>query len=323
MATAALYLAADIGGTRARFSLLDASSGQRTVRLDVDVADYPDIGDAIQAALSKLAPAGRVISAVLAVAGPVDEDDIELTNSGWRFSRSRLQAHFGWDDLVVLNDFEAAAYGVVALPANEHQRIGGPEQGDWSSPRVVLGPGTGFGVACVSPFATDWLVLRGEGGHARFAPASNEELDVVRVLIRERGGVEREDILSGAGLCNLHRALAAVRGVEVAAVGDPAVITAAAVGGDPFCANVLNVFCAILGSAAADIALEFGARDGVYIAGGIVPRFAPFFAASPFRTRFEQHHRFHHYLQAIPTLLVTRDDLGLAGAEFALLEALR
>ncbi len=322
MADRPCYLVADIGGTTARFVLLDADNGEHTARIQLDVKDYPDIAPAIHAALAGLPATSRVMAAVLAVAGPVAGGEARLTNSGWHCSRAALQAEFGWEDVLLLNDFEAAAWGIVAVPDDSHMRIGGPEQGDWVQPRALLGPGTGLGVACVLPFDTTWCVLPSEGGHSRFAPGDEEEFAVAQLLTRQNTFLQREDLLSGRGLCALYGAMAILRQIDAPVITDPAVISGAACSGDPFAVDVLNRFCTMLGAVAADVALEFGARGGVYITGGIMPRVACFLRASPFRTRFDQHSQFADYLQSIPTLLVTRDDLGLVGANFALRELL-
>lgn len=315
--TTPLYLAADIGGTYARFSLLDAS-GTRLRQQKLLVADYVELADAIQAALEVLGATRQLAAAILAVAGPVDAGTVSISNSNWLVCRETLKQKFGWHELLLLNDFEAAAYGVCQADT-AHWRVGGPEQAQRCFPMAVIGPGTGFGVAGIVDNESRWQAVPGEGGHARFAPDSEQEIEILRLLRRRLGGVQREDILSGRGLCNLHRALAEVEGKAVIAVDDPAGITAAALQQkNSFSAKVLNLFCGILGAAAADIALDLGSRGGVYIAGGMVPRFADFMAASSFRNRFESHPSFGDYLRKIPTFLVTCQEPGLLGVEYIL-----
>lgn len=315
--TTPLYLAADIGGTYARFSLLDAN-GSRLSEQKLLVADYAELADAIQATLEVSGVTRPLAAAILAVAGPVDAGTVPISNSNWLVRREMLKQKFGWRQLLVLNDFEAAAYG-VGQADTAHWQLGGPEQAQRCFPMAVIGPGTGFGVAAVVANESGWQVMPGEGGHARFAPDSEQEIEILRLLRRRLGGVQREDILSGRGLCNLYWALAEVEGKAVIAVDDPAAITAAALQQrDGFSAEVLNLFCAILGAAAADIALDLGSRGGVYIGGGMVPRFADFLAASAFRSRFEDHPCFGDYLRKIPTFLVTCQEPGLLGAEYVL-----
>lgn len=315
--TKALYLAADIGGTYARFSLLD-QSWKRVGQLTLLVSDFAELADAIQAVLDAPGATRQVEAAVFAVAGPVGEDIVRMSNSNWQVCRETLKQKFGWRELLLINDFEAAAYGVCQANTR-HRQIGGPEQAARSFPLAVIGPGTGLGVANVVDNSSGWQVVPGEGGHARFAPDSEQEIDILRLLRRRAGSVQREDILSGRGLCNLYTALAEVEGRTVIAVNDPAVITAVALQqNSSFSAQVLNLFCGILGAVAADIALDLGSRGGVYIAGGMVPRFADFLATSSFRARFETHPVFEDYLGKIPTYIVTSPEPGLAGAEYIL-----
>lgn len=315
--TKALYLAADIGGTYARFALLN-KNWERVAQLTLPVADYVELADAIQSALDASGAIRQVEAAVLAVAGPVGGDVVQLSNSNWQVCQETLKQKFGWRELLLINDFEAAAYGVCEADT-AHRQIGGPEQVARRFPLAVIGPGTGLGVANVVDSDFRWQVVPGEGGHARFAPDSEQEIEILRLLRRRLGSVQREDILSGQGLCNLYAALAEVEGRAVIALDDPAVITAAALQqNSSFSAEVLNLFCGILGTVAADIALDLGSRGGVYIAGGMVPRFADFLATSSFRARFETHPVFEDYLGKIPTYIVTSPEPGLAGAEYIL-----
>ncbi len=316
-----LYLVADIGGTNARFALLD-QRGVRSAQLTLRVADHPDITGAIDAAMRVFAPAGRVEVAVLAVAGPVNGNEALLTNSDWHICGQALKKQFGWRDVRLCNDFEAVAYGVCQTGVT-HRRIGGAEQGAGGYPCAVIGPGTGFGVANILRGPSGWQVLASEGGHGRFAPITERDVNILQLLRRKLKGVQREDLLSGRGLCNLYGVLAEIHGKEVVALADPSAITAMALRDRAsFSAEVLNVFCGILGAVAADIALDLGSRGGVYIAGGMAPRFADFLVASSFRNRFEDHPVFGHYLRQIPTFLVASEEPGLLGAEYLLRQIL-
>lgn len=315
-----LCLVADIGGTYARFAIYDATGSEQRFHLTLAVSRYSTIDLAIaellqQFQMSAAVDGGAIGVVVLAVAGPIVGDSVQLTNSTWSFSRHRLQQAFGWRALWVLNDFAAIAYSLGHLGDNHLRTIGPELLADSQQTRAVLGPGTGLGVAALVHDVYGMAVLAGEGGHVHFAPVSALEQALLAYLAREHATVQREDLLSGRGLCRLYQAVAAVCGEAVPVLDDPAIITERAVQQpEAFCARVLNVFCGILGSVAADVALEMGATGGVYIGGGIVPRVGDFFAASPFRQRFEAHSSFAGYLQNIPTFLLSSNDTGLLGA---------
>lgn len=178
---------------------------------------------------------------------------------------------------------------------------------------LVLGPGTGFGASCLVTRNAARLAVITEAGHATLPAESEREERAINHLRRQFGHVSIERVLSGSGLQNLYEALAAVDGVE-APQRDAAGITGAALEGNcRFSRAVLEMFCSLLGSVAGNLALTFCARGGVYIAGGIVPRFPEFLAASPFRTRFESKGRFQDYLQNIPTSIIVRPDASFQG----------
>lgn len=323
-------LVADIGGTNARFGCLDAASGQWFGQWVWPVSDFPSIYSAVEAVQRELPVTTPISAACLAIAAPVHDDWVKISNGEWAFSRRQLQDHFGWPQLVVMNDFQAAAYGAVALGPEQYRRIGAsaPAGGETRSASglasAVIGPGTGLGVAALYPQedflrCRTWSAIATEGGHARFAPFDDEEIAVLQVLQRKLGSVQREDILSGRGLCNLHSAWAEVHRVRVPAVSNPAEVTSAALAdSQSFSAQVLNRFCGILGTVAADVALDLGVRGTIYLAGGILPRIGEFLAASPFRSRFEDHLQFSHYLVDIDTVLITDGRLGLRGAAYRL-----
>lgn len=261
----------------------------------------------------------RIDAAVIAIAGPVEGGAGRVVNSGWQVSGSLLKRRFDWPTLYLVNDFAAAAYGVLEADTRL-RRLGGPAQYVSDYPRVVVGAGTGFGVAQIVKCADTWQVVASEGGHARFAPDTDEEVELLLLLRRRLGrSVQREDILSGRGLCDLYAVMAQWRGENLTDETDPAVVVSAAVAQKSvFCSLVLNAFCGILGAVAADIALDLGSTGGVCIAGGMAPRFGDFLDQSPFRSRFESHPVYRDYLEKIPTFLVTSQDPGLAGAAYLL-----
>ena len=251
---------------------------------------------------------------VLAVAGPVTDGEIDLTNSPWRVSEAELQT-LGLNPVCLINDFEALAWGAPVVPADQLAALGGPASGDPHAAIAVLGPGTGFGV---SALARDdqgrEIAMPTEGGHACFAPGDPIEDEILRILRRRYERVSIERLICGPGLLNMHRALAEIDGRETH-VDDPAQITTEALENpNSHCGATLARFCAILGAVAGDIALTTGARGGVYIAGGIAPRILPFLKASPFRERFERKGRFQDYMAAIPTHVILHKHAALLGA---------
>ncbi|MFQ6017542.1 MAG: glucokinase [Kiloniellaceae bacterium] len=306
-------LLVDIGGTNARFALAGAGGIGHETRLAV--ADYPGPVEALRAFLERTGPAPPPRRAALAVAGPVQGDSARLTNSPWKVAAADLRAAFGFERITLVNDFAAVAWAVPRLAAHDLVKIGGG-QARPSAPAAVIGPGTGLGVAGLVPAEDGPLVLVSEGGHVTMAPADAREDRILDRLRRGFGHVSAERVLSGGGLVNLYEALAELDG-STAPPRTAAEIAAQALAGDcPMSAAALQAFCAMLGTVAGNLALTLGAGAGVYIAGGIVPRFPEYLEASNFRARFEAKGRFRDYLAAIPTWVVVHPDpafLGLAG----------
>ena len=312
--TQPLFLVGDVGGTNARFALArkvdDRPVLEHFQRFPAEA--HPTFLEGVQAYLD--ACPVRPTGGVIAVAGPVTDGAIDLTNSPWRVSEGELQT-LGLNPVRLINDFEALAWGAPGLTGGDLASLGGPDQGDPHAAIALVGPGTGFGVSTLARDADGReMALPGEGGHACFAPGDEVEDEVLRILRRRYGRVSIERLICGPGLVNLHQALAEMDGRE-SAIDDPAQITAGAIeNADSACAVTLNRFCAMLGAVAGDIALTTGARGGVYVAGGIIPRILPFIQASPFRERFERKGRFRDYMAAIPTRVILHKHAALLGA---------
>lgn len=307
-------LVGDVGGTNARFALARRIDGRPVIdhHESFPAQRHPTFLDGVAAFLEgcDVKPTGGVI----AVAGPVTDGEIDLTNSPWRVSEAELRT-LGLNPVRLINDFEALAWGAPAVPSDHLASLGGPAMGDPDSTLAVVGPGTGFGVsALVRDARGGEMALPSEGGHACFAPGDALEDEILRVLRQRYGRVSIERLICGPGLLNLHRALAEIDGRETR-IDDPALITAEAMA-EPRspCGATLARFCAMLGAVAGDIALTTGARGGVYIAGGIAPRILPFLQASPFRERFERKGRFRDYMAAIPTHVILHRHAALLGA---------
>jgi glucokinase len=301
---------ADIGGTNARFAL--ALDGEILHEAHLAVADYPGPLEALDAFLAgvRRLPAPR--RAALAVAGPVEGETARLTNSPWRVAAAELRSSFGFDEVILINDFAAVAWAVPRLSGGDLVSIGGG-RARAQAPVAVIGPGTGLGVAGLIPAKPGPVVLVTEGGHATMAPADDRESDILACLRGRCGHVSAERVLSGAGLVNLYETLAELEGWAPASPGAAEITRRALAGDDARCGAALDAFCAMLGSVAGNLALTLGALGGVYIAGGIVPRFPDYLAASRFRARFEAKGRFRDYLAAIPTLVVTHPDPAFLG----------
>lgn len=309
------WLVADLGGTHARFAL--SEGGARPVAGQVlEAAAFATPGEAIAAYLD--ATGARPAAACLAVAGPVGGDTFRFTNNPWTLSCEALRRAFGWHTLLLENDFAALAWALPALTADDLRPLGPARPAAADAPCAVLGPGTGLGVALLARGPAGWWPLPGEGGHAGFAPQDALEIALLEVLAGSHARVCNENLLSGAGLTALYAALCEVEGAAPAAPA-PARITATALdGSDARAVRVLDLFCAILGAVAGDVALVGGARGGVYVGGGIAPRIADFLAASRFRARFEAKGLQRDYVAAIPTWLITAPAPALAGAALAL-----
>jgi len=303
-------LLADIGGTNARFALMD-DSGIGAIE-HLKVADFPGVTEAISAFLQLRAPHSTVEAAVLGVAGPVDNNRCTITNSRWLIDGASLQKTFGFGAARLLNDFEAVAWSLPHLQPKDVYALG-EQRGVAGAPMLVLGPGTGFGAACLfSPDAKPFAAVT-EAGHATMPASSDREEQVIACLRRRFGHVSIERVLSGDGLENLYQALATVDGVT-AAERDAAAITAAALNGSCGVSNAaLEMFCSFLGAVAGNLALTFSARGGVFIAGGIVPRFADRLSRSSFRKQFESKGRFESYLRTIPNRIIVRPDASFIG----------
>lgn len=311
-------LIADIGGTNARFAL--ETSPQHFERIAVlPTKNYAGIGEAVRAYLNSAGnPAVR--RAAFAMANPITGDQVKMTNCHWAFSIEETRRALGLDRLLMLNDFTAQALAMPHIPPQQLRQIGGGKAAE-GGPKALIGPGTGLGVSgLIADGKGGWLALSGEGGHRSFAPFDDLEEQIWTFARRKFGHVSSERFLCGAGLSLIHEALLAIEG-QGGQPASPAEITAAACADGMETAGlrrVLDIFCAMLGTAAADLVLTLGARGGVYLAGGILPRFADYFAASPFRSRFEDKGRFGVYLQDVPAYLVTAEYPGLIGAAAAL-----
>ncbi len=304
-------LVADIGGTHARFALADVYTRELHVIRKFKVSDFGSLEAAAAGYLTAISE--RPAAACFAIAGPVGDEPIRLTNANWSFSRAALAASIGIDSVVVVNDFEALAHGLPHLGGTDVLQIGG-EQTREQATKAVVGPGTGLGVAGLVWSPTGWRSVSGEGGHVTFAAETAEEFSILERLRSQFGHVSAERLLSGAGLADLYRILRDLDGRVSAGLTAPEVVAHAAASDDPFAVKAVELFAGWLGRFAGDVALMFGAQGGVYIAGGIPPRILDVLTAGHFRAGFNSKGRMTDYLRRIPVYVIVTDDAGLRGA---------
>jgi glucokinase len=313
-------LLGDVGGTNARFAWQAAPGCEMSQVLSLSGDDHENLESAIQAYL-KQTGLPHPQSASIGIANPITGDFVQMTNRDWSFSIQALKHALKLRNLLVINDFTAVALALPSLPAGDRLQIGGGEPAP-NSAIALLGAGTGLGVSGLLPCGSSWTPICGEGGHVTLSASNQTEFGVIEILARRFGHVSAERVLSGPGLTSLHSALAELKGISVAQELTAAEISDQALNHkEPLALQAVEMFAGFLGSVAGDLALTLGARGGVYIAGGIIPRWLGWFEHSSFRERFEAKGRFSAYLRPIPVWVITTPvSPALAGAAFALSE---
>ncbi len=302
-------LVADVGATNARFAALDGE--RRCVVLPtINFSSAEELLQAAMAALELKAVSGSCI----AVAGPVHGGTGVITNGALRFEEAALGTLLG-APVQLVNDFYALAMAVPKLQGL--QQLGG--QAGASGPRVVLGPGSGLGVAFLLPDGERWRVVPSEAGHADLAPGNLLEVEVLGLLHQQTpAGVCWEHVLSGPGLVRLHGAVSSIWGGAAEELRPEEIVSRGRRAEDPICHQTLELFLGWLGSAAGNLALTLCARGGVYIGGGIVPRLEDLLADSPLRRRFEERADLQEMVRPVPIYVITEENPGLLGAEVCL-----
>ena len=326
-------LLADVGGTHIRFAICRAAHAAPDLLRVLPTAAHRSLTEAAQAYLDLVGqPDGgtlaRPTSAALAVATPIAaarNRPVRLTNIDFTIDGRDLIGSLELEALWLVNDFEALAWALPTLRADELQVIGTVAPA-LDATMAVIGPGTGMGCAGLLRNAAGWQAIPGEGGHVTLSGRTAFEREVLAAAAEQMDHVSAEKLLSGIGMPLLFRAVAQVRGHEAALrpLPSPREITDAAVAGDDaLCREVVATFCALLGVYAGNVALTFGAAGGVLIGGGITAHISDLLAHSDFRRRFEDKGRFGGYLGAIGTARITRDQPALDGLVHALGSALR
>jgi len=315
-------LIGDIGGTNARFAMVDPERFGFSDAMTLQCADYASADDAIRHYLDDLSFATPDVIC-LAVAGPVIESTVQVTNNHWTLNAADIAADFGIDNVRLLNDFEAVAYSIPELRAEDCDAIGLPDRrpmldGDFTI--AILGPGTGLGAAGLVRRGQSLIPVVGEGGHIGFAPKSQVQVEILNALRSKFDRVSVERLVSGSGIENIYWALTRVHGEQRTQLSAREIFAASGDEGDPRATETTHMFFEILGQVAGDMALLLGAEDGVYIAGGITKRYPALLQNSGFRNAFENKGRHRALMERIPTLLITHDEPGLLGAAYCALE---
>ena len=314
-------VAADIGGTHARFALARLDGAGNVMALDEPVVMRCAEHASLQMAWETFGTTiGRPLprAAAIAVAGPVVGEELKLTNNPWVIRPALVNEKLGVDAHVLVNDFEAVAYAVGACGEGAFQHLCGP---DVPLPNVgtisVLGPGTGLGVGLlVKRGGKDWQVLPTEGSHGDFSPVDSLEDAILAHFRRRFGRVSAERVVSGPGLADIHAALAALENEAIQPMDDKSLWTLAMSGADNLATAALDRFCLALGTFAGNIALAHGA-GGVVIGGGLGARLADHLPKSGFAGRFAAKGRFETLMRSLPVKLITHPQPGLFGAAAA------
>jgi glucokinase len=289
--------------------------------MELSTPAYPDLAAAVADYLARANP-GPVNAAAIAIANPITGDQVKMTNGKWAFSIRETQQKLGLERLILLNDFAALALSVPVLAPSAIRKVGGGEAVA-DAPLALLGPGTGLGMSALIPDGGPGIPVAGEGGHISASPANAREDAILARLRSEYDHVSAERLLSGQGMVNILDALAAIEDRPTQTVQAAQITERGLAGTDALCVETLELFCAILGSVAGDAALMFGARGGVYIGGGIVPRLGGFLDRSQFRARFEAKGRMSELLAGIPTFVIDAPHAALAGSLVALTHDVR
>ena len=315
-------LIGDIGGTNARFAIANPERPGFSDAITFQCADYASADDAIRRYLDELQAASPDVIC-LAVAGPVINGTVQVTNNHWTLNAADLATDFGINDVQLLNDFEAVAYSIPRLQAEGVEVIGLPDKNpvlDEDFNIAILGPGTGLGTAGLIRRGQVVIPIVGEGGHVGFAPKSQVQVEILNALRSKFDRVSVERLLSGSGIENIYWALTRIHGEQRTQLSAEEVFASSCDDGDSRASETVQMFFEILGQVAGDLALTLGATDGVYLAGGIAKRYPKLLQDSGFRNAFDNKGRRRAFMEQIPTLLITDDEPGLLGAAVCSLE---
>lgn len=329
-------LIADLGGTRARIALASAEAYGYTSEAVYNSEDHASPMQAIEAYLESTDPPSPA-AVCLAVAGPVHDGVAQFLNRDWRVDVGTLRKRFPEARITLVNDFQAVAWSVPLLQPQHCKQLGDAAlQPDWDGEFTIglIGPGTGLGVSGLMGIDGRLRALSSEGGHHGFAPETELQLNVLSVLRKQFSRVSDERLLSGPGLENIYRAVQEVNGQPVVKRSAAEIFERAdAFDGsdnhgvdttpDEHASMACDLFFEILGQVAGNLALTLGAKDGVFLAGGIAIRYPGRLDQSLFRAGFENKGRHRGMMETIPTALITHPQPGLLGAAFLAHQSLK
>ena len=314
-----LSVVVDLGGTNIRLAVCEPRTGELT-QLEIFLcADFSSIDEALIQYFEGLEYG--VDHLCIGIASAFDGDYVAMLNLNWAFSIRALKKKLHLTSLYVINDYTAISLALPFLSSSEKVQIGSGEA-QQNGVTAVLGPGTGLGVSHIVKFAEQWISLDGEGGHVSFSANTQEQAELLTSLQAKFGHVSVERVLSGQGLVNIYQSLSRRAGLEIKFTLPKDISRAGLDGTCCIARKSLDIFCQVLGGFAGNIALNLNCTGGVYIAGGIVPRFIPFLEQSEFRHFFEEKGRVKGILNKIPTFVITKDNPGLLGASVYLRQQL-
>ncbi len=307
-------LIGDIGGTNARFQVIEHSNAEPISFEPVRTVDFVNIENAIcKSVLDKtdLVP----VRAILAAAGPITLDGLNLTNCHWDIVPDNFLISGPFQELVLMNDFEAQALALPYLCDGDVVHLGSSDETRevFDRTKAVLGPGTGLGVGLLVRAGDKWVPVAGEGGHVDLGPGDDREAEIWKHLETVGGRISAEQVICGDGLVNLYNACCKTENVVGQFLFAADISSAALKESDPRATEALSIFCRSLGRIAGDVALTSMARGGVYIGGGIAQKVLPFLEKSAFRSSFDNKAPHEHLMHKIATLVVTHELPALLG----------
>ncbi|MCP5381173.1 MAG: glucokinase [Kordiimonadaceae bacterium] len=307
------FLVADIGGTNVRFAIAHINEN-KDIRLEkltvLATENWLYLEDAVTDYLNLVGARPR--RAAIAFAGPVNKDEVSMTNGTWQFNQSELAPFLKMDEVKVFNDFCAKACSLPLLKDDQLMQIGGgtiEERGN----KIVVGPGTGIGVGALVSVGDKWKAVASEGGHIGFSPSGDQEKEIASVLYKEFNRISVEDMVSGRGLSHIYYALGIIKGKQYSMLDPELINKQAHEDNDPDSIETFKVFSGMLGCFASDMAGTFNATGGVYLAGGVLPKLKDFFVTSDFRRKFEENDNLP-FVREIRTSLILEEQPALFGA---------
>lgn len=308
-------LVADLGGTNIRFGLveLETTTVERICKYSIN--DYESLEHLVEVYLTDQdITASDVSQACVAIAGPIKNQTVQMTNCNWLIRATQLEDALTLERATLINDFEAIAHSVASLPPEGLLRIGDAPK-DAMGPISVFGPGTGLGAALVLPQKEHHIVIPTEGGHAGLSARSDDEIMIFDYWRQKGCRVNREFFVCGNGILRIFEALCEnVGSAEYKTLSVAEIQQRGCNGSNSLAERCMHIFCAFLGSAAGDQVLCTGSTGGLVLAGGILPKFPDFLQCSPFRERFESKGAMSDYTKAVPTSLIVEEQPGLIGA---------